>query len=109
MPALVAPVNRARNTSLEHQARIICRGDMSMSERDTSIDHADPDWFRQPTPREHRIAAALFIGFGIFFALLFLVQAGWWFRWIILGLGVISTVHGIRHALGSRRTRDAQP
>ena len=65
-------------------------------------DHADPDWFREPTPREHRIAAALFIGFGVFFVLLFCVLSGWWFRWVILALGVYSTVHGARHARDSR-------
>jgi hypothetical protein len=35
------------------------------------------------------IAAALFIGFGLFFAMLFVVLAGWWPRWVILGLGCI--------------------
>ncbi|CAN5495540.1 hypothetical protein BH09PLA1_BH09PLA1_33920 [soil metagenome] len=69
-------------------------------------EQADPEWFRAPTPREHRIAAALFIGFGVFFALLFLLEAGWWFRWVILGLGVISTWHGVRHAADARRTRE---
>ena len=76
---------------------------MNRTEDDPSIEHADPDWFREPTPREHRIAAALFIGFGVFFALLFFVQAGWWFRWVILALGVISIVHGTRHALDARK------
>ena len=28
---------------------------------------SDPNWFRQPTPREHRIASMLFGGFGLFF------------------------------------------
>ena len=68
-----------------------------------SPEHADPDWFREPTPREHRIAAALFVGFGIFFVLLFCVQSGWWFRWVILTLGVFSTIHGVRHAMDARR------
>lgn len=77
-----------------------------MNPNHTSKSHdeaADPNWFREPTPREHRIAAALFIGFGVFFVLLFFVQSGWWFRWVILGLGVISTIHGVRHALDARR------
>jgi fatty acid desaturase len=63
---------------------------------------ADPEWFREPTPREHRMAAALFIAFGVFFALLFVVLSGWWFRWVILGLGVLSVLHGLWHAAASR-------
>jgi hypothetical protein len=61
---------------------------------------AHPEWFRPPTRREHAIGAALFVGFGVFFALLFVVLAGWWFRWVILGLSVYSTVRGLRHLLG---------
>lgn len=63
----------------------------------------DSPWFRRPTRREHWIAAGLFIGFGVFFLLLFIVQAGFWFRWVVLGLGVISIVHGLRHGLDARR------
>lgn len=66
---------------------------------------ADSDWFRAPSRREHWIAAGLFFGFGIFFVLLFFVNRGWWFRWIILGLGVWSIVHGLRHARDSRHAR----
>jgi fatty acid desaturase len=64
---------------------------------------ADPEWFREPTPREHRMAAALFVAFGVSFALLFIVLGGWWFRWVILGLGVLSALHGLWHAAASRR------
>lgn len=59
---------------------------------------ADPQWFRQPTRREHWIAFALFLGFGVFFALLFWVTAGWWFRWVTLGLGVWSVLYAFGHA-----------
>jgi hypothetical protein len=58
---------------------------------------ADQSWFRPPTPREHRIAAALFMGFGLFFVLLFVVEAGWPFRWVILALGLISILHSLNH------------
>ncbi len=58
----------------------------------------DTDWFRQPTRREHGIAAGLFIGFGLFFLALFVVVDGWWFRWVIAGLGVYSLLHGGGHA-----------
>ena len=61
-------------------------------------DSHDPAWFREPTPREHRIAAALFAGFGVFFVLLFVVLAGWWFRWVILGLAVVSVLYAMGHA-----------
>ena len=69
------------------------------------LPESDPNWFREPTPRERWIAAALFVGFGVFFILLFFVLAGWWPRWIILTLGIYSAVHGIRHALATRRNR----
>lgn len=68
---------------------------------------ADPEWFREPTPREHRMGAALFVAFGVFFALLFVVLGGWWFRWVILGLAVLSTLHGLWHAAASRRAAAA--
>ncbi|MEA2708861.1 MAG: hypothetical protein QOF78_1462 [Phycisphaerales bacterium] len=58
--------------------------------------------FRGPTPREHRIAAALFVGFAVFFVLLYVVLSGWWFRWVILGLGVWSFVYGLRHWMDAR-------
>src|SRR6266542_709340 len=79
--------------------------DDAMSEKSENDPHpeADQEWFRQPTPRERRIAASLFIGFGIFFILLFIVLAGWWFRWIILIIGIYSCIAGARHALAARK------
>src|SRR5689334_2496328 len=65
------------------------------------VELAEPTWFRAPNRRERLIAAALFIGFGIFFALLFVVQRGWWFRWVVLGLAVASVWYGVRHAISS--------
>lgn len=62
-----------------------------------------PTWFRDPDRREHWIAAGLFIGFGLFFVMLFIFQRGWWFRWVILGFGVISVLHGARHGLDAMR------
>jgi fatty acid desaturase len=70
---------------------------------EASLEAADPDWFREPTPREHRMGAALFVAFGVFFVLLFVVLSGWWFRWVILALGVLSMLHGLWHAAASRR------
>ena len=58
---------------------------------------AHPEVFRGPTPREHRIAAGLFGGFAVFFGLLFVVLAGWWFRWVIVALAVYSFLYGSRH------------
>jgi len=56
----------------------------------------------RPAPREHAIAAALFVGFGLFFVVLFFVLLGWWFRWVVGGLGVVSVLHGLWHAVESR-------
>ena len=43
---------------------------------------------------------ASYIAFGVFFILLFLVERGWAFRWVILGLGVISIWRGLWHWTG---------
>lgn len=64
---------------------------------------ADPDWFREPSPREHKIGAALFLGFAVFFILLFLAERGWGFRWVILALAVISIWRGLWHWTGALR------
>ena len=84
------------------------RATMSMadSRQTTSDELADERWFREPTAREHRIAAGLFVGFGVFFVLLYFVQSGWWFRWVVLGLGVISILHGARHLADSWRRKE---
>jgi len=65
---------------------------------DEPPDSTDPHAFRPPTAREHRIGAALFIGFGVFFILFFLLASGW-FRWVILMLAIISVARGLRHAI----------
>ena len=62
------------------------------------IEAAHADWFREPTRRERVIGAGIFVTFGVFFALLFVVLQGWWFRWVILSLGAVSVLHGLRHA-----------
>ena len=67
---------------------------------------ADPRWFRAPTRREHYLAAGLFVAFGLFFVMLFFINRGWWFRWVILALGANSIWHGLRHALDARRGVD---
>jgi hypothetical protein len=64
---------------------------------------AHPEVFRGPTPREHRIAAGLFVGFAIFFAMLFVVLAGWWFRWVFIALAGYSFLDGVRHWRDARR------
>ena len=65
----------------------------------------DAEWFREPTRREHWIAAALFCGFGLFFVALFVVLEGWWFRWIVLVLGLYSIVHAFGHARDARHAK----
>jgi fatty acid desaturase len=69
---------------------------------DAAPETADAEWFREPTRREHWIAAALFAAFGGFFVLLFVVQSGWWFRWVVLGLGALSALYGLWHAAAAR-------
>jgi fatty acid desaturase len=70
------------------------------SNEDDSDAERNPDWFRAPTMRERRIAAALFAGFGLFFIALFFVLSGWWFRWVILVLAGYSILAGVRHLFG---------
>ena len=65
----------------------------------------DDQWFREPTRREHFIAAGLFIAFGLFFLTWFVVLSGWWFRWVIIVLGIFSILHGVRHLQDARRLR----
>ena len=74
--------------------------------QEPTADGADPDWFRQPTPREHRIAGWLFTGFGVFFVLLFLVERSFSFRWVILALGIISILRGFYHWLRAARHKN---
>lgn len=76
-----------------------------MSDHDSPDPQADPRWFREPSRREHWIAAGLFVGFGIFFVLLFVLQRGWWFAWVLLGLGAISVWHGIGHMRDAKRVK----
>ena len=63
---------------------------------------AEVQWFRPPTRREHGIAAALFLGFGLFFVLLFVVLAGWWFRWVTLVLSLVSVAYALSHVADAR-------
>ncbi len=67
---------------------------------DDSDAESNADWFRAPTRRERRIAAALFVGFGLFFIAMFVVLSGWWFRWVILVLAGYSILAGFRHLFG---------
>jgi hypothetical protein len=69
---------------------------------------ADPDWFREPTAREHAIGAGLFVAFGVFFVLLFFVERGWGFRWVMLGLGLISIWRGAWHWTGIYAARGGE-
>ena len=69
------------------------------------MNESDPDWFREPTRREHGLAGWLFIGFGVFFLMLFVLLRGTWFCWVVAVLGVYSLVHGVGHLRDARRTR----
>jgi hypothetical protein len=72
-------------------------------------DAADPRWFRPPSRRERWMAAGLFVGFGVFFVLLFFVTAGFWFRWVTLGLGFYSVLHGLGYARSAARPAAPPP
>ena len=63
----------------------------------------EPNCFRPPTRREHWIAAGLFGGFGAFFVVFFLFLHGWWFRWVILALGIFSLWKAIEHVNDQRQ------
>ena len=69
-------------------------------------DEPEEQWFRPPTAREHRIGGWLFIGFALFFVALFCVLSGWWFRWVMGGLGVYSLIHGLRHLRDARGSKE---
>jgi hypothetical protein len=86
------PLERPRQT----------RSKIEMSQPEQS----SPRWFREPNRREHWIAAGLFGGFGVFFVMLFIVQGGWWFRWVMLVLGVFSVMRGLRHLINVARSKE---
>ena len=71
--------------------------------------YSDPNWFRVANARERRIAAALFIGFGLFFVALFVVWSGSWFRWVLLVLGGYSILSAMRFLrIKNANTEDAE-
>jgi hypothetical protein len=68
---------------------------------------AHPDWFRPPTRKEQGMGAALFLGFGVFFIFMYWVWRDSAFKWVILGLAVISFARGLWHgSMAMRRTRE---
>ena len=75
---------------------------------DPKPDAAHPDWFREPNAKELKIGIGLFIGFGIFFFLSFKLGRDWGFRWVLLGLGIISTIRGLWYLVCLIRLKDKQ-
>ena len=70
------------------------------NEKPNLPDAAHPDWFREPTAHELKIGIGVFLGFGIFFFLSFRLGRDWsFFRWLLFGLGVISTIRGLWYVL----------
>jgi hypothetical protein len=94
--------NTPRNVAGIVQWRAMMFDDRPKSE--SPPEHADAGWFRSPNRREHYIAAWLFVGFGLFFAVLFWVERNFWFRWVVLALAVWSVWHGLRHAADARKS-----
>jgi hypothetical protein len=80
---------------------------LPMKRPDPSPEAADPEWFREPTLRELRMGAGLFIGFGIFFVLMYILYSDSRFRWVLLGLGVISMIRGLKHLVEAIRKNRA--
>jgi hypothetical protein len=76
---------------------------MTKDASDPKAEAAHPEWFREPTLRELRMGAGLFVGFGIFFVLMFVIYSDSRFRWVLLGLAVISTIRGLRHLVQAIR------
>ena len=72
-------------------------------EHDAPPQASDPTWFREPTPREHAIGAALVAGFALFFLTLAWMYSGWWLRWVMLIVGMLSLGRAARHAWRSLR------
>ena len=68
-------------------------------------DTAHPDWFREPNARELLVGIGLFLGFGIFFILSFILGKDWGFRWLFLIFGIISTVRSMWYVLCFVRMR----
>jgi hypothetical protein len=91
--------------SLKAPATMACpRGNVpDHDQTDSGSQLTNGPWFRAPTKRERYIAAGLFLGFGVFFVMLFVVQRGWWFSWVILGIGIVSIVCGTNHAIAAVR------
>ena len=65
----------------------------------------DATWFRQPTRREQWIGFWLFLGFAIFFGVFFRFYSGAGYRWILLGLAVLSLGRALRHGFKALRTK----
>jgi hypothetical protein len=70
-----------------------------MEEQDPKPLRGDPSWFREPTGREQWIGFGLFLGFGIFFLLFYYVERDTGYRWVILGLAVVSLGRSLRHGI----------
>jgi hypothetical protein len=86
-----------------HRFRKNARVENPCYDEEQVTDESDPNWFRQPTPREHRIASMLFGGFGLFFIAFSFVLTGSWFQWLFLILGAFSVVRAGWHFIRSRR------
>jgi fatty acid desaturase len=82
----------------------ISRADQAAPKAFVAAEAADAHWFREPSRREHWIGGALFAGFGGFFIALFLLQRGWWFRWVVLGLAMVSLLRALTHVRAALRS-----
>jgi|SRR5438552_2797584 len=77
-------------SNTEHRTSGVQRSTSNAQLSTSKEEEIESPWFREPSRRERRIAAGLFVGFGVFFLALAWVQRGWWFAWVILALGAVS-------------------
>src|SRR5882672_12821810 len=77
-------------SNIEHRTSDVERSTSNAQLSTSEEEEIESPWFRGPSRRERKIAAGLFVGFGIFFLALAWVQRGWWFAWVIFGLAGVS-------------------
>ncbi len=76
-----------------------------MEEPDPQPLRGDPSWFKEPTRREQWVGCGLFLGLGIFFLIFFYVERRSGYRWVILGLAVLSLGRSLRHGIKAMRSK----
>src|SRR3954467_1651013 len=95
--------------NIEHSTSNLERPTSNVQRSTSKAEESESEWFREPSQRERRIAAWLFIGFAVFFFGLAWVQRGWWFAWVVLGLAGFSLWYAGHQEMSSRRDERETP